>query len=92
MEEKKDNQIYETIRNIYEKPTRTEPFQEEKGNPIEAVDEGLLALHGENPDCVAWLAVEERLLIIRLCTAHRIRTTISSVIFMENGQQMVPYL
>ena len=58
MEEKKDNQIYETIRNIYEKPTRTEPFQEEKGNPIEAVDEGLLALHGENPDCVAWLAVE----------------------------------
>lgn len=58
LEEKKDNQTYETIRNIYEKPTGTEPFQEEKGNPIEEVDEGLLALHGENPDCVAWLAVE----------------------------------
>ena len=58
MEEKKDNQTYETIRNIYEKPTRTEPFQEEKGNLIEAVDEGLLALHGENPDCIAWLSVE----------------------------------
>lgn len=58
LEEKKDNQTYETIRNIYEKPTRTEPFQEEKGNPIEAVDEGLLALHGENPDCIAWLSIE----------------------------------
>lgn len=30
LEEKKDNQTYETIRNIYEKPTGTEPFQEEK--------------------------------------------------------------
>ena len=58
MEEKKDNQTYETIRNIYEKPIRTEPFQEEKGNPIEVVDEGLLALHGENPDCIAWLSIE----------------------------------
>ena len=30
MEEKKDNQTYETIRNIYEKPTRTELFRKKR--------------------------------------------------------------
>lgn len=66
MQEHKDDTVQEQLKEIYENseegktgdmPTGSE--DSENGGPASpAVHPGLLALHGENPDCIGWIQIE----------------------------------
>lgn len=65
MEEKKDAQAYEKVMEVYqnaEKHKLPEKVDEEtqcsSGAAEVIVDAGLLALHEENPDCIAWITID----------------------------------
>ncbi|NCB93965.1 MAG: class B sortase [Clostridia bacterium] len=64
-EEQKDAQTYDRIQEIYQNPENQEddnidkPNVEESAVQTKEADAGLLALHEENPDCVAWITIED---------------------------------
>lgn len=68
-QERKDDALQAQLKEIYEN-TETEGAQSEPdgediptGEPAPfAVDEGLLALHGENPDCIGWLTIPDTMI------------------------------
>ncbi len=55
-EEKKDQEGYEKLQSIMEDAGNTE--SEDTDDEVK-VNEGLLALHKENPDCIAWINIED---------------------------------
>ncbi len=55
-EEKKDQKGYEKLQSIMENLGNTE--SDDKGDEVK-INEGLLALHEENPDCIAWIKIED---------------------------------
>ena len=66
MQEHKDNAVQEQLKEIYENSEAGEtddaPVESEGdangGATSSAVHPGLLALHGENPDCIGWIQIE----------------------------------
>ncbi len=68
MQERKDDVLQDQLKEIYEddenmggeeKPEKRTREGNENGKPASpAVHPGLLALHGENPDCIGWLKIE----------------------------------
>jgi len=66
LQEHKDNAVQEQLKEIYENSKAGEtddaPVESDddaNGGPVSpAVHPGLLALHGENPDCVGWIQIE----------------------------------
>lgn len=66
LQERKDDVLWEQLKEIYENDdteeageTPMESEDNENGKPTSsAVHPGLLALHGENPDCIGWLRID----------------------------------
>ena len=66
LQERKDDVLWEQLKEIYENDdteeageTPMESEDNENGEPTSsAVHPGLLALHGENPDCIGWLRID----------------------------------
>lgn len=66
LQERKDDVLQEQLKEIYEEQETGEaektPMEneddEDGGTASPTVHPGLLALHGENPDCIGWLRIE----------------------------------
>lgn len=66
LQEHKDDAVQEQLKEIYENSgdgeTGGEPVESvgdgDSGPASSAVHPGLLALHGENPDCIGWIQIE----------------------------------
>lgn len=57
IEEKKDEETLERVMELYENAKKKRGNKTGEEEAVE-IDEGLLALHEENPDCIGWLKIE----------------------------------
>ena len=83
-QEKKDDSLQKQLEEIYEDGDRAQEPEGELPSGESApfvVDEGILALHEKNPDCIGWLT-------IRLCTTRRKKIIICIGILMVSIPQM----
>lgn len=59
VQEKKDDDVMDIVKEIFEEST-ADDTEKEDTTEVEkiTVNEGLLALHAENPDCIGWITID----------------------------------